>query len=406
MRLGSVVAIRSGVVLVAAVLWHTEANLACGEEPAGSPAAKAPIATKRRAFQPPTRVPVAIDRDKFGEGWKQAVPLPQTDDILEIWVKDGWLQAKRLDEERDLDWWIMLAKVTGGQMPAVTVVQKSTGLGFGFELSYGRYFIHDSDCALRAVRDRPDAEHAQPRTVFLSNDAKSRARSQAMVADLVLSSWEDKEWFVVVSGRVDERVDAVIRLNPLAVDVEEQGVDGRAVYSRIFRGDSWVIDDGDLLVADRMLSSDYKAAEREEQAREVVRNRPPPSLDIATWLNAKDDLSLDKLKGRVVFVDFWGTWCGPCVKKIPEVQKLAERFADRGVVVIGVHSAEAADTCRDFVEKNGITFPIAIDSGKTAKSYAVTEWPSMFLIDKQGKFVVSFADELPADALIEKLLHD
>ena len=107
----------------------------------------------------------------------------------------------------------------------------------------------------------------------------------------------------------------------------------------------------------------------------------------------------------MVLLDFWGTWCGPCVKKIPEVQKFAQRYADRGVIVIGVHSAEAADTCREFVEKNGITFPIAIDSGNTAKIYAVKEWPSMFLIDKQGKFVASFADDLPEDELIKKLLR-
>ena len=82
-----------------------------------------------------------------------------------------------------------------------------------------------------------------------------------MVAGLVASGWDDKEWFVVASGRADDRFDAIVRLSPLAIKVEEEGVRGSGVHCHLIHGDTWLIDDGDLLVASRTLLADYKAAQ-------------------------------------------------------------------------------------------------------------------------------------------------
>jgi thiol-disulfide isomerase/thioredoxin len=123
-------------------------------------------------------------------------------------------------------------------------------------------------------------------------------------------------------------------------------------------------------------------------------------------LNTKQDLSWEKLRGKVVLIDFWGTWCGPCVKKLPDVQKFADRYASRGVVVIGVHSSEAGETCKGFVKKHAISLPIAIDTGKTATTYGITEWPSLFLINKSGKVVSGWTSDLPNDATVDQLLRE
>ena len=108
----------------------------------------------------------------------------------------------------------------------------------------------------------------------------------------------------------------------------------------------------------------------------------------------------------MVLLDFWGTWCGPCVKHLPQVQDFAGKYADRGLVVIGLHSSQGGESCEDFVEKNGISFPIAIDSGRTAESFAITSWPTYFLIDKTGKVAIGYTSNLPGRDVVENLLRN
>jgi peroxiredoxin len=92
------------------------------------------------------------------------------------------------------------------------------------------------------------------------------------------------------------------------------------------------------------------------------------------------------------------------VKKLPQVEELHRKFGKRGLVVIGVHSAVRSDNAGQFVKDNGITFPVLIDSGETARRYAVEPIPVYFLIDKSGKLAWGFSNDLPAEDQIEELL--
>lgn len=158
---------------------------------------------------------------------------------------------------------------------------------------------------------------------------------------------------------------------------------------------------GSLGAAERVQSSSLLFANEQ-----VVENRAtPPAINAATWLNSEEGLKLENLRGKVVLIDFWGTWCRPCVEKIPRVQRLADKYAKQGLVVIGVHSAHGAERCKDFVRSQGVTFPVAIDSGKTAEDFAVVAWPSMFWIDKAGRMVASYLHDLPGDDFVEDLLN-
>ncbi len=221
----------------------------------------------------------------------------------------------------------------------------------------------------------------------------------------MLSGWDGKQWFFVASGKDAEQVDAVIRLNPIAKRSPGNGVQSIiGGFGYFFHGDMWLMDDGELLVAFRTLESYYEAELAQEKIRKNINNGVPPALDASSWLNTSGELSWDSLKGKVVLLDFWGTWCGPCVKKLPDVQALAERYADRGLVVIGMHSDQDGETCAKFVKEKKLTYPIAIDSGKTAEAFAISAWPTVFLIDKAGKVVSGYTSELPADAIIDQLL--
>ena len=110
------------------------------------------------------------------------------------------------------------------------------------------------------------------------------------------------------------------------------------------------------------------------------------------------------MRGKVVLVDFWATWCGPCVAKLPDTQRQHEKYKDRGLAVIGIHSAQDADSCAEFIKEQGYTFPVALDSGKTAEGFAISGWPSYFLLDRAGKVVQSFSHNAPTDEAIKALL--
>ncbi|MDB5232938.1 MAG: thiol-disulfide oxidoreductase [Chitinophagaceae bacterium] len=99
-------------------------------------------------------------------------------------------------------------------------------------------------------------------------------------------------------------------------------------------------------------------------------------------------LSLSSLKGKIVLLDFWGTWCGPCIKSMPDIQAIHEQFKGKDVQVIGV-SVETEPGAKpfDFVKKKGFTYTIVADGNKITERYKVKQFPSVYLIDKTGKII-------------------
>ncbi len=116
-----------------------------------------------------------------------------------------------------------------------------------------------------------------------------------------------------------------------------------------------------------------------------------PELAWATqWMNTEGTLGdarkLGELKGKVVLIDFWATWCGPCIAAVPKMNDLAKKYADKGLVVIGVCRPDGGDRMAGLVKSKGIEYPVCIDSkGDINKAYAVDSFPDYYLIDRQGR---------------------
>ena len=114
----------------------------------------------------------------------------------------------------------------------------------------------------------------------------------------------------------------------------------------------------------------------------------PPALQVSNWINA-EPATLAGLKGKIVVLDFWATWCGPCIASIPHTNGLAEKFKDK-VVFIGVCHPRGGEKMADTVKEKGIKYPVCLDSaGATAKAYAVNGFPDYYIVDANGKLAVA-----------------
>ena len=119
---------------------------------------------------------------------------------------------------------------------------------------------------------------------------------------------------------------------------------------------------------------------------EAVLPRPAGALPFTTLEGTKK--SLADYKGKLVLVDFWATWCAPCVKSMPDLQKLHAKLADRGFAVLGVSvDEEGAKKVKPFIEKRKFTYPILLDESGGWKKWGVKGIPAMFLVDRNGQIV-------------------
>jgi len=111
-----------------------------------------------------------------------------------------------------------------------------------------------------------------------------------------------------------------------------------------------------------------------------------PAPDFALSDLAGKQVKLADYRGKVVLLDFWATWCPPCREELPHIEKIHRDLAAKGLVVLGMNLGEPAETVRNFVQQNKLTFRVLLDTqGKAAEAYDVEGIPHVVLIDHQGR---------------------
>jgi len=143
---------------------------------------------------------------------------------------------------------------------------------------------------------------------------------------------------------------------------------------------------------------DRQRAQRYLEQPELARARMAPPFAITT--TDGQHLSLDDLKGKVVLIDFWATWCAPCREALPRVKKIAKNFEGQPFVVVSISLDEDESKWKDFVAKNEMTWPQYRDGsfkGPMARLFGVEAIPHTFTVDSDGVL----QDERIGDAAIE-----
>jgi peroxiredoxin len=121
-------------------------------------------------------------------------------------------------------------------------------------------------------------------------------------------------------------------------------------------------------------------------------------------------VKLADLKGKVVVLDFWATWCAPCIKGLPHIQALSQKkeLAERGLVVLAVNFTETKEDFEPFLKKNGYTFTVPMDpEGKHLEAFQAPGVPLTVVIGRDGTVRTVFtglADAAALDAAIEAAL--
>lgn len=123
-------------------------------------------------------------------------------------------------------------------------------------------------------------------------------------------------------------------------------------------------------------------------------------------------VSLRELRGKVVFLNFWATWCPPCRLEMPAMEQLHKEFSDQGLVVLAVNFRESQDDVRSFLKQHGLTFTTLLDEQERAFGlYRAWSLPTTYLINKNGEIVgkvIGYRDwhSEQARSLFHQLLED
>lgn len=145
---------------------------------------------------------------------------------------------------------------------------------------------------------------------------------------------------------------------------------------------------------------------------EAVASGKLPAAPAATTelpvIGSKGTTSLAKLRGKVVVLNIWASWCPPCRDEAPVLEKTWRRIAPAGATVLGVTWNDTETDSLAFIRKAGLTYPQARDvGGSFAKAYGTKGLPETFVIDRQGRITAARRGEVDADfldAALEPLL--
>lgn len=141
--------------------------------------------------------------------------------------------------------------------------------------------------------------------------------------------------------------------------------------------------------ADPLASAEDSGGDSGEGRESALVGKPAPDIELGLLDGSK--FRLADYRGKILILDFWASWCGPCLQAMPQVDSVAREFADRNVVLVAVNLEETADRIKAALTRLKLESTVALDSnGRVAERYGVTSIPQTVIVDADGKVVRLF----------------
>jgi len=127
---------------------------------------------------------------------------------------------------------------------------------------------------------------------------------------------------------------------------------------------------------------------------------PAPNFSLELIANGRGTVSLDKYKGKGLYLNFFASWCVPCKAEVPSITQLSKAYAKRGVVVLGVDELESVAAAKGFISRFNVPYPVGMDdSGALGASYGLIGLPLHIFIGPDGKLVARRSGQMSEDQI-------
>lgn len=380
----------------------------------------------------------ADDEPGLPADWKFQARIPQATGMagqvfgregrVRLWVDMGWLIVRRTTAEDDFEWQVVLARASDPQKPEV-----KTDRSGNVDIRYRQFFIRESSAGrFRILREAKTAD--SPAWPMCDDQGPVEGGSGRF------TSWHADGWkfvrvcpsFVWQANQKFEPSDVWFRFQPAnwadrLVSKNERWRQGGNANVRsgpddslelVSRNDSSYLKfdtvslEDDLIVGSRVTLDQAARGVTGKLLQDCLLTTDAQAIDARSWLNSPEPIAVEKLPGKVVLLVFWSAKCRRSVAQLAQVEALQQKYAERGLVAIGVHPPDGSENVAGLLKERGVTFPVAIDAaaafrpytGETATRYGARSDPAYFLIDKTGKIDLGLGMEPPTDAEIERLL--
>ena len=264
----------------------------------------------------------------------------------------------------------------------------------------------DAQSALRNIKSQEefDAAIKKAKTILAEivsakdGPSETRERASTMIVQFSMRGASPEEMTQLVADHIKQFPESKGNARLAAM-----------LVSSISRGDP----EKTLPVMEKLAASDVKplaeaAKEKIEQIKTLLELKTKPMELKFTAVDGRE-VDLAGHRGKVVLIDFWATWCGPCIAGLPEVIDLYGKYHDKGLEIVGISFDQEKDTLTSFVEKKKMGWAQYFDGkgwgNEYGRKYGINGIPTMWLVGKDGK-VVDFEARQDLGAKIEKLLKE
>ena len=340
--------------------------------------------------------------------WRDSVDLPvSVGGSVQAQLRQGWLHAWRVDGDGQEVWHTIL-----GRADQPGRIEKTNPFTVVVHHPDGQSHVRDNANRNRLSGHRQAlVDEPFPGLEVETGDPVVQAQSTYRSADepprTHLTRWQRDHWVWAGSGPSDALLHTVVRLAPILTVPQRKALEKPTADQTILQWDRAEFSDDGQTFSVRYIS--LREMEVMHKRHVIEQGAVPFEIDIERWLapvaGYEDSPlnSLAQLQGKVVLLDFWATWCSPCIEKLPYVAELYERYRDQGFIVIALHSANMADNLDDFVSQHDYPFPIALDTGETSRRYGVEGIPHYILIGRDNR--IALVNDLPTEEQIKALLQ-